>query len=253
MPVVLFLDELGARSRWIQGGAAAAKAGFLGFHRLIVGCCRRARPGTIVGGGLETDSAMLVCDTASGALELARTIFRATFRTANNPSTPRRWLRGSLVPAEACDMRTMSTLRAPLQSLSVATFSSAAFHAISLEKSGFKGMRLLVAKDLATRSLSDEVRIPVGSMSFIPLKRLRHSYYPPLPGMEAVDYLWMSDAESIVAEDLQRDVANRLRFAATNREEFEQAAATQVVFNECAAIFQAQRSRDRRRMSRKGN
>ncbi len=57
-------------------------------------------------------------------------------------------------------------------------YSKALLEAISVEKAGFKGMRLLVARDVITPALKTALKQPMGHLNFIPLTKLRNSTYP---------------------------------------------------------------------------
>jgi hypothetical protein len=109
--------------------------------------------------------------------------------------------------------------------------------AIAIEKSGFKGMRLLVEHKLITPEIRAEFKQPLGHLNFIPLSKLKSSTYPTRLNDAFSDYLWMGSIDREDFEELRKIMALRLRLAAGEPEEFVQAAATQVVFHECAAIL----------------
>jgi hypothetical protein len=239
MAVVLFVDMLGARKRWETGGVEASRNAFAHFSRMVNAAARDQPAGSVLRGGIETDSAMLVCETSLAALSIARTLYRWAFRTPTGPTSLRTWLRGSLVPHDVRDfIRRQTALRAPLENVLAHTYSDAAFQAISVEKAGFKGMRLLVHKDVIDANTQSELRITLGERTLIPFRRLRHSGYPKLVDGELQDFLWMADQNEEVWNELSLGMTTRLRHASHDTEEFAQAAATQVVFHECAAIRQ---------------
>ena len=102
---------------------------------------------------------------------------------------------------------------------------------------------LIVSKDLITSALTTANKLSIGGFSFITLKKLRNSTYPKRIEEGFIDYFWMAtdDAERLTA--MERIMALRLRASAHDAEEFAQAAATQVVFHECAAIIGSLRTR----------
>jgi hypothetical protein len=121
----------------------------------------------------------------------------------------------------------------PFAHLSVHRYSGPFLDAISVERSGFKGMRILIEDVLVNDALREAVRIPVAGRRLIPLRRLDHSEYRA-NGFQ--DWLWMLPDDEDVWARRRRQMATRLRWAVRDSEEFLQAAATQVVFNECEAI-----------------
>lgn len=129
---------------------------------------------------------------------------------------------------------------APFGRLSTHGYSSPLLDAISVERSGFKGMRILVADPLITEPLRTAARIPIGGRYLIPLKRLDHSDYR-VQGFQ--DWLWMLVPDEEAWSRTLRQMAARLRWAAKDSDEFVQAAATQVVFHECEAIRRSLRVR----------
>lgn len=240
MRVVLFIDMLGARRRWLAGGAREATRFFNRFARLVVAAARGEPVGTVTGGGIETDAAMLVCTSTAAALRIVRQAFLWAFRTPRDLRTPRLWLRGSLVPYDgATALRHRSALSAPLESMDVHTYSAAALDAISVEKAGVKGMRLVIREELIDADARGAFRVSFDGLSFIPIRRLEHVGYPKLADGDLVDFLWMASAGADVLRETSQAMATRLRYAAADAEESAQAAATQVVFHECMAIWRS--------------
>lgn len=237
MKAVLFVDMLGSRRVWKQGGLRSATAAFSAFQDMVVAAARRAEVGAVLGGGIETDGALLICRSAADALTIARTLYNRAFRTAEAGHARRVWLRGGLVPLGEgnTNAREGASLAEPLSALISYRYSDPALEAISLEKSGFKGMRLLVHEDLVDEDTRRAVRVAVGRRFLIPLRRLNHSEYPSIAAGRHVDYLWMAGSEGWSRSS--NLMGTRLRYAAKDPEEFIQAAATQVVFHECGAIL----------------
>jgi hypothetical protein len=243
MATILFFDMLGARKRWQNGGTEEAMRMFNHFGRLVNAAIREEDPQSILQGGIETDSAMLICDSVITSLRIAQRIYRWAFRNPENPRANRLWLRGCIVPYHETFTRRESPMRPPFDQVKAYTYSDEAFDAISIEKSGFKGMRVLVRSELIDAEARNALRIPFGQASFITLKRLRHSNYPNIIQGELLDFLWMACAENDEWEEIAEHMASRLRYSAHDIEEFSQAAATQVLFHECGAIRQSAISR----------
>jgi hypothetical protein len=122
----------------------------------------------------------------------------------------------------------------PFANIAVHRYSAPLLEAISVERSGFKGMRILIADALVNDPLREAMRIPVGPRHLIPLRRLDHSRYR-VEGFQ--DWLWMLPRDENEWTRAKRQMAARLRWAAADADEFLQAAATQVVFHESEAIW----------------
>jgi len=126
------------------------------------------------------------------------------------------------------------------------------FEAVSVEKSGFKGMRLLVRDEIVTPRLRRVMALPVGSHWLIPIRRLRHGIYGQGPSENLQDFLWMSTSEGSEWKRLEYIMSSRLRDCAAEQEEFAQAAAAQVLFHEATAIYHSVANRAARDESRAG-
>ena len=243
---------LGARKKWQSGGAEEATKAFNHFHRMVIASVKAEPRGVVLNGGVETDSALLVCESTISALKIARRLFLWSFKNTRNPDSPRLWLRGSLVPNEdEIATRRESPLSKPFDCMSAFTYSKAALDAISIEKAGFKGMRLLVRAEAINAETNRLLRIPFDGYSLIPLRKLRHIGYPKIIEGELMDFLWMACQEESDWYDISIHMTSRLRHSAKDQEEFSQAAATQVLFHECAAIRQSVISRAKRKSEKK--
>lgn len=238
MAVILYLDLLGSRSRWREGGAAAAREAFDAFTGLVIAA---AKPDldAVIDGGIETDSAALVCSDAAAALRIARRAYvKALFRD-HPDKNHRTWLRGAVVPSDDAPLRTSRPANGRASQLSIWIYSPSFFDAVAIEKSGFKGMRLLIHSSLMNTQLKNGSRIPIGSLFLMPIRRLRHSSYPKMKDGDVLEYLWMIGNDAAEWTNLQFQMAKRLREANSDPEEFAQAAATQVVFHEADALFRS--------------
>jgi hypothetical protein len=247
MAVVLLIDMLGSREKWQTGGLEAAKAAFDRFSRIVVDAARQEPVRSVIGGGIETDSAVLICAEAPAALRIAQRMFLCALDSQRGGAGERLWLRGSLTTHKGDrTIRHSSPVDSPLQALRVFTYHEQVFDAISIEKSGFKGMRLLVRDELVDQRTQDAFRIPFGKRTFIPFRRLRHSTYPHVVGGDLQDFLWMASGDDVEWRKRALQMADLLRFAASSPEEFAHAAATQVVFHEVQAMQQSMQSRANR-------
>lgn len=244
---------LGARKKWQLGGVPEATEAFNHFARLVIASVRAESAEAVIGGGIETDSAMIVFSSALPALHAARRMFMWAFKNQRNPNAPRLWLRGSLVSHNDEEFtRRESKMNDTFGNVSIFTYSEAALDAISVEKAGFKGMRLMVRSDVICNETQQGLRIPFGKYSLIPIRRLRHSLYPKAAEGDFVDFLWMACRDDKEFNDISLHMTYRLRHASKDADEFAQAAATQVVFHECAALRQSVVSRAKRSLINNG-
>lgn len=244
MNCLLFVDLLGVKARWLRGGREAAEATFSAFREQVLLSLSAIEPSRILSGGVESDSAALVCDKQSTAIGIARELFLNTFRTSGKRRFDRLWLRGVILPfAAQNDLRTESLLPAPFGHVSVFDYSQELLESIAVEKAGFRGMRLLVANSCIDNAVRARFKLPIGTKAFIPFRQLNHSPYPQRLKRDYQDYLWMVSSDSDQWDTAKRMMALRLRQAAGNEQEFLHAAATQLVFHECAAIVGSLRDR----------
>lgn len=100
-------------------------------------------------------------------------------------------------------------------------------------------MRLLIREEIINDRVRAAFRIQYGKNSFIPFRRLRHSNYPKTIEGNLIDFLWMAEGDDREWSNIMIHMTSRLRYSARDPEEFIHAAATQVVFHECAAIRQS--------------
>jgi len=236
--VILFVDLLGARSRWQRGGIDTALNAFDHFTRFMIAA---AKPDLreVVDGAIETDASAFVCSNLRVALLIAQRAFLRAFETPKGDQTERLWIRGAIVPSGEGALRTERSAYGDASNVRIFTYSREFFDAVSVEKSGFRGMRLLVRGGLLTPAVRKAIAIPVGDRFLVPVKRLRHSTYPSGPAEDLQDFLWMASSEPADWQHAERRMSTRFRDSTKDPEEFAQAAATQVLFHEASAIFQS--------------
>jgi hypothetical protein len=247
MAVILFVDMLGARKMWQNGGVAKAMPAFYRFKKMANIAARRAPIGEVLDGVIETDAAMLVCRTMVEAARIAQRLYLGAFQVHMNSEAPRHWFRGCIVPhSEGEFLRSGNVLSEPMQNVTAFRYSESALEAVSIEKSGFKGMRLLVKTDLINDAVHKQMKISFNTHTLIPFRKLKYSHYPPRVAGQYTDFLWMACKEESEWHNLVLHMTCRLRYAAIDPEETTQAAATQIMFNECGAIRQSVISRAKR-------
>ena len=92
--VILFVDLLGVRARWLKGGRAAAEEAFQDFRNLIAYSNKGQNPEDLIHGLIETDAAALTFSSLPTALEVGRRMFSAAFNQIRTDEQRRPWLRG---------------------------------------------------------------------------------------------------------------------------------------------------------------
>jgi hypothetical protein len=130
-------------------------------------------------------------------------------------------------------LRKAEDLEDELAGLSVSTLSRSLLEAISVEKAGFKGMRLLIDRDLVTDTVRDRFAIDMAEGRFAPIRVIESTPYPGRLASRYADVLWMATDDEDEWRALRGRLATRMRWSANDPEEVLQGAATQVVFNEC--------------------
>lgn len=242
--VLVFIDMLGVRDKWAKKGREGAEDAFIRFRNLIAHSLREIPPAEIEKGIIETDAFVLICKTMESALKFAKKMYVDAFLQTEKNENNRIWLRGVIIPQkENSQLRWEKSLNKPYDHVNLVLYSNDLFDAIALEKSGIKGMRILVDKDLVTAQVRTNSLIKVGPFNFLTIKKLKNSLYPSQLGDNYMDYLWMSDSDENENTRFERNMALRLRKASQNGDEFIQGAATQLLFHEYSAMIGSLRKR----------
>lgn len=236
MNTLLYIDLLGVRDRWRFGGRTAAESLFARFRRIAFEAARSCDTPRALKGGVESDSLALNCPTSRTALRIASQMFRTAFLAPRRPDDERLWMRGVLEPcSENISLRSSNDV-AGLDGIEEFSYDAALLDAIAVERSGFKGMRLLLHGELVTDALRGEFRLPVGAANLIPFRKLNNSQYPERISSTHQDFLWMAESSEEISSALSVKMMQRLRWSAGKPEEFVHAAATQVLFHEYSTI-----------------
>ena len=234
---LLYLDVLGARQRWHRDGVAGAECASKTLRVLTASVLKPLdkRP---LDGGIDTDSVCLIFAEPEDAIRAGRDFFRAAFRTGDANALSRLWLRGVILqhwPEEP--FRRPRSLSTPLSMVQYHQYSRSLLEAISVETSGFKGMRLLVENSLITAHTCQAFQVPVGDGCLIPFLQLQDSFYPARVEGKYRDFLWMADRDEEAWLNRKTMMGDRLGWSAQVKEEQLQAAASQDVFDECNAVI----------------
>lgn len=240
--VLLYLDVLGMKSRWESGGVVAAKAAYRTFDLVIRHALEAVDSGVSQSatGGIQSDAGSFVLPNVSSGIVLGTAIFREAFRRSGTPVIGRErfWLRGAIIEIEDDELEATEQFHENFPNVKKRVFSDDLLNAINVEQSGYRGQRLLVQESLVTEQVNDEFKIPVGNRDFMPLASL--AFAQPVEGFR--DVLWMFPTQEAKLDEewdlMKIAMQNRLRWSGRGGPaEFTQAAATQLVFAECQAIY----------------
>lgn len=235
--VLLYLDLLGTKAKWHRDGRSAVERAFDVFLEIVKAALGSQNWGDEDAGGIESDSAAFVCPGLMSAATLSRAILTRAFRKSWEPTDARLWIRGAIVPIEqGAALRFDSPLSARHHNIINFRYSSGLLDAISVERAGFRGMRVLVSESLVNETVRAELRSTVYDRDLHTFRRLQHSVYPGRLVSGYVDWLWMAGWNEGEWEQNLIQMNKRMRFSAGDAEEFLQAAATDLVFHEITSI-----------------
>lgn len=247
-PVLLLIDLLGVKARWHKGGRRAAQRAFEALEAIVVNAVKHSESNAPVAGLVETDSVALVFESLLTSIPFAQQLFVDTFLAPKSYSDERLWFRGVLVPYRG-NLKFRYKARATRlpSTIQVNRLEDSVLNALAAERAGFRGMRLLVGGGTGTghrtrNSAAD--KLPGGRTFPRPFLQLRTPQYPKrLARGHYYDFLWMASNDADRINKLNEAMANRLRWASGDPDEFVQAAATQVVFNHWGAFVSSIRSK----------
>jgi hypothetical protein len=179
------------------------------------------------------------------ALVFARELFREAFLVHENRSLGANldyvWVRGVVLPTDDDKvMRYERSLTAHHPSVRVITYSTSLLDSIAIERSGFKGMRLLVPEaSLIGSTLRDDAAFQHKDTDVVidPFLHLSAPLYPGSLADQYVDYLWMSCDTNKEWHRLNEIAEHRMHHIAANSEELMHAAVTKVLFGAAAYKF----------------
>lgn len=231
MSVGLFMDLLGVRARWKSGGRIAAEAAFDQFRTSVSHGIGEVDASSVEKGVIESDSAFLICDSLRTALQIGQGTYLHAFRSPAHES--RMWIRGVIMPGpDGTELVTSSHLKKTLPQVEVIKYQSQILDVIAAEKSGFRGMRLLVGggEGVGHNARKRLTPLRIGDRSLRPFLKIKTPLYPE-PLADYLDFLWMATENDKENDVISTRMFHRLRWAASNPEELSHAAITQVVFN----------------------
>lgn len=236
---ILHVDLLGVQRMWMRGGAIAVKRRIEDFSDFVMQQIEwlpkdlhREGEYTVI---LAGDSVAVLCQDAEQAVGIGAHLFRQAFYHTNEWDAAF-WLRGS-VGIWSNQALTINTVALQAKGMFVGTryvMDDQYLAAVALEKSGFRGMRLIIDRSLL-RNI-DEAPTAAWAGFKRPLRlvtRLRDCTYPS--GFDYGDVLWMATDEKRFM-DLKFRMSQRLMRAAADQDELVQAAFTRVIFEHAASL-----------------
>lgn len=235
---LLLVDLLGVRARWLTAGRAGIEFAFRHWNTLICKSLAHVPVNAIQAGLIETDAVALLFEKPSEAIDCGVRLFRLAYTSRVQESGERFWLRGVITDASTMTtIRTVSPLPGVASHIEAASYSHEVLDAIAAEKSGFKGMRLLVELSLLSPETKRAISLDLGGRRIPRTRLLSLSTYPSRLSSTFCDVLWMATSNEEEWTALKALTARRLAYSAKHSDEFVHAAATQVVFHECGAMF----------------
>lgn len=242
---ILYIDLLGVQKMWQSGGSAAVKLRIAEFNSFILeqlnfltSALHRDGDYTVI---LSGDSVAVTCEDFDQAIGIGIHLFTQAFYSTDRTTTPF-WLRGA-IGRWSNQYLTVNTVPISTKGVQVGTQYQTEddfLAVLALEKSGFKGMRLIIDTSLlpnhghdCTRVWTDFLR-PLGIVA-----RLEACTYP---GLHYSDILWMANDEARYRH-LSAIMAQRFKASSRDPDEFTQAAWTRVTFDQLDTLVWVCRNR----------
>ena len=165
--VVAFIDLLGVRARWHEGGRESAEAAFGKLESMVSETLARVSPRSLRDGAIETDSAALVFGSAEDAFSFIRELFADAFTAPPKAKDVRLWIRGTVTAIHSRgELRHAAQLSGQAK-VKVFRLDAGRLDAIAVEKSGFKGMRIVVEEKLLTPAVREHFGVRAGSRTLV--------------------------------------------------------------------------------------
>jgi len=238
---IVYIDLLGVQKIWRQGGAPAVKARIAEFSQFVTeqldylsADTHREGEYTVI---LAGDSVSVMCQDYEQAIGIGTHLFVQAFYATRNVTRPF-WLRGAISEWHN-QYLTANTKPIHAKSLQIGTQyvnEDDYLAALALEKSGFKGMRLVVDRTLLTNYGLDYQRHWDGFTR--PLGYVTHldQCIYPRNDINFGDVLWMTTIEQQYGH-LKGIMASRFKRSTNDRDEFMQASWTRAVFDQVESII----------------
>jgi hypothetical protein len=246
---IVYIDLLGVQKMWKQGGAPAVKARIAEFNAFVTNqvnylpsYLHREGEYTLI---LAGDSVSVMCQDFDQAIGIGEHIFVQAFYASRDVTQPF-WLRGAIASWHN-QYLTLNTHPIQAKGMQIGTQyvnEDDYLAVLAMEKSGFRGMRLVVDRDvLANYGLGyqrqwDGFTRPLGYVT-----QLKQCTYPHRGNYG--DVLWMTSSEEQYGR-LKGIMANRFKLSTHDADEFIQASWTRAVFDQVESIVWGCKQTDRR-------
>jgi hypothetical protein len=236
---LLFIDLLGVQTMWRVGGAPAVKARIAEFHDFVTTQAsflptdvHRDAEYTVI---LTSDSVSIMCQDHVQAYQIGMHLFEQAFFASDRYSSPF-WIRGVISPwsNQYLPFNTKPIKAKDIQVGTQYEMEDDYLNALALEKSGFKGMRLIIDETLIQASAITERKWTNFKRPLRIICRLRENTYPH--GAPYAYILWMANSESRYSH-IQGIMENRFKRATANAEELVQASWTRATFDQVATLI----------------
>lgn len=242
---VLYIDLLGVQNIWKAGGAEAVHDRIEEFNAFIQeqlnylpSAIHREGEYTVI---LTADSVSIMCQEYDQAIGIGTHLFTQAFYATDKVSSPF-WLRGAI----ACwknQYFPFNTVPISSKGLQIGTrymLEHDFLSVLALEKSGFRGMRLIIDKRLLPcNGQSFNVEWLDFKQPLITVTRLNECNYPKGEGY--ADVLWMAQGEKQYS-NLKNIMASRFKKSTADPDEFVQAAWTRATFDQVDTLVWACRN-----------
>ena len=241
--VLLYCDLLGIRELWRQRGLRRVERRFNLFESIVDAALRdmgSPRASIVLQGEMESDSVVLTFRGPEEAILTGMRIWRRAFEHDGGDGKDQRlYIRGVIVGLGSS--RTLRQYRPAISHSNItrAMYASEFLDAVAMEKSGFRGMRLLVDERLLDEEtiLRTEERL-WATMGVAPEEQTSYSLVVRIPGAqypESISYLrdvlWPMTAPTEFGL-LEQRMNERLHSAKGDRDERLHARNTTMVFRE---------------------
>jgi hypothetical protein len=238
---ILYIDLLGVQKLWASGGADEVRHRLVEFNEFITdqitflsADLHREGDYTVV---LAGDSVSVICEDFRQAIGIGTHLFTQAFYDTKKRDRPL-WFRGA-IGGWHNQYLTVNTKPITARGIHVGTqyqMENDYLGVLALEKSGFKGMRLLVSRRVIDDRDPEYQRdwpCPDSENSLGIVTRLHECTYPE---DEYADVLWMADAEQHY-RNLKKIMASRFKKATFDPDELVQAAWTRAVFDQVDSLI----------------
>ena len=239
---ILFIDLLGVQKMWSQEGAVSVKRRIEEYNDFVLqqvnylpSELHRDGDYTVI---LAGDSTSVMCEDYDQAIGIGIHLFVQAYYATDKVESPF-WLRGAIA-RWSNQYLTVNTVPIQAKGIQIGTQyknEDEYLAVLALEKSGFRGMRLVVDRSLLPdygrpyqRNWPGFKR-PLGIIT-----RLRECTYPP--GDDYGDVLWMAESEKQYNQ-LNGIMAARFKRSTKDPDEFVQASWTRATFDQVDSLVWA--------------